>query len=264
MFFVISKLFWFVMQPSSLMLLALAFGLLRLVQGRDTSGRRWLWGGMLALLIGGLTPIDHLLYAPLENRFPRAEIARGDVAGIIVLGGAGDAYGHPERELMPLGEAGERMTEAVALARRLPNARLVFSGGSGGLLRTEEAEAAEAGRLFVALGIDPARITLEDKSRTTAENARFSKAIVQPKPGERWILITSAWHMPRAIGSFRAVGFPVEAWPVDYRTSLLNEPPRLYGDVSEGLYRLDFVAKEYAGLLGYWLTGRSSALLPGP
>jgi len=181
-----------------------------------------------------------------------------------VLGGAEDARGADNRELMPLDEAGERLTEAVALARRLPQARVVFSGGSDSLLRTKEPEARAAGRLLVALGIDPARLTLEDKSRSTFENASFSKALVQPKAGERWLLITSAWHMPRAIGCFRKAGFAVEPWPVDYRAGPIFRPLKFYSSLPEGLRRLDFAVKEYVGLLVYRLTGRIGDLLPGP
>jgi len=131
-------------------------------------------------------------------------------------------------------------------------------------VRVKEAEAIVAGRLFVALGINPARLTLEDKSRSTAENARLCRALVRPQPGERWLLITSAWHMPRAIGSFRAAGFAVEPWPVDYRSGGVFHPFKVYASLPEGLRQLDFITKEYVGLLAYWLTGRTNALFPGP
>jgi uncharacterized SAM-binding protein YcdF (DUF218 family) len=264
MFFALSKILWFFLRPSALMALALIWGIVLSGCGHWRDGRRWLVGGLLALLVCGLTPMSDLLYLPLEARFQRADVSKSDVAGIIVLGGAQDARADTTRELMPLQETGERMTEAVALARRLPGARLVFSGGSDAFFHHAGAEADVAGRLFVAMGIDPARLTLENRSRTTAENAQFSKALVQPKPGTRWILITSAWHMPRAIGSFRAAGFPVEPWPVDYRTPRPFNPLRFFDNFPEGLHHLDFVAKEYVGLLAYRLSGRTDELFPGP
>jgi len=258
MFYAVSKIFWFLAQPSSLMWLALAYGLLR--------GRRvWALGGAAALLIGGMTPVSDLLYLPLESRFVRADLANGgEVTGIIVLGGAEDARGEGNRELMALDDAGERLTEGAALARLLPRARLVFSGGSDSLLTSKEAEAKAAGRLWTALGLDPARMTLEDKSRSTAENASLTQALLQPKPGERWLLVTSAWHMPRAIGCFRKAGFAVEPWPVDYRAGPIFRPLKFYSSLPEGLRRLDFAVKEYVGLLVYRLTGRIGDLLPGP
>lgn len=258
MFYAVSKIVWFLAQPSSLMLLALVYGLLR--------GRRlWALGGAAALLIGGLTPLSDLLYLPLESRFARADVtAGGEVAGIIVLGGAEDARAEGSRELMALDDAGERLTEGAALARLLPKARVAFSGGSDSLLTSKEAEAKAAGRLWTALGIEPARMTLEDKSRSTAENASLSRVLLQPKPGERWILVTSAWHMPRAMGCFRKAGFAVEPWPVDYRAGPTFHPLKFYSSLPEGLKRLDFAVKEYVGLLVYRLTGRTGDLLPGP
>ena len=264
MFYATSKVLWLIAQPSSLMVFSLLAGLLLIYRGKVRSGRRWLLGATLALLTGGFTPLADLLYLPLEGQFTRANIATGHVTGIIVLGGAEDPRSEGTRELMALDDAGERLTEAAALARRLPDARLVFSGGSDSLVHHKEAEANIAARLFVALGIEPGRLTVEARSRSTAENASFTKALIQPKPGERWILITSAWHMPRAVGSFRAAGFPVEPWPVDYRAGVVFEPFKFFSSIPEGLRRLDFAAKEYVGLIAYRLTGRTDALLPGP
>ena len=264
MFYAVSKIAWFLAQPSSLMELALLYGLFRLYRSNGRHGRRWVTGGAAALLIGGLTPLGDLLYLPLEGRFARADLAAGNIAGIIVLGGAEDSRSEGNRELMSLDDAGERMTEGAVLARQLPTARLVFSGGSDSLVRSKEPEAQAAKRLWLALGVDPARLMIEDKSRSTAENATLSKALVQPKPGDRWLLVTSAWHMPRAVGSFRQAGFAVEPWPVDYRASERFHPLKVFSSLPEGLRRLDGIAKEYAGLLAYWVTGRTGDLLPGP
>ena len=92
------------------------------------------------LVIGGLSPLGDLLIAPLENRFPRADLSGGDITGIIVLGGSEDSRAGASRELAGLNEAAERLTEAVVLARRLPNARVVFSGGIGGMFVDEPPE----------------------------------------------------------------------------------------------------------------------------
>jgi uncharacterized SAM-binding protein YcdF (DUF218 family) len=100
--------------------------------------------------------------------------------------------------------------------------------------------------------------------RDTYENALFTARILDPKPGERWLLVTSAWHMPRAMGCFRRAGFAVEAWPVDYRTPGRLEPMRFHSSIPEGLRRIDFVVREYIGLAVYYLAGRTEALLPAP
>ena len=119
-------------------------------------------------------------------------------------------------------------------------------------------------RLLESLGIPRARITLEDRSRNTVENAVLSKAIAQPKPGERWLLVTSAHHLPRAVGVFRKAGFPVEAYPVDWRTRGPEDALRPFASVGDGLRRSDTAVREWVGLAVYWLTGRSSELFPAP
>jgi uncharacterized SAM-binding protein YcdF (DUF218 family) len=168
------------------------------------------------------------------------------------------------RDEMMLNEAAERLTAAVELARRYPAARILYSGGSSALIYEEGAEAAFALHLLENLGIPRERIVLEDRSRNTVENALFSKALAQPKPGERWLLVTSAHHLPRAIGAFRQVGFTVEPYPVDWRTRGVSDVLRPFATLGDGLRRTDTAVREWVGLVVYWLTGRTSALFPGP
>jgi uncharacterized SAM-binding protein YcdF (DUF218 family) len=263
-FFVLAKVLWFLLQPSSLMLGSVLAGVALLRTKWCRLARRLMWGGLAALLICGLSPLSDLLIRPLEGSFPRAEIEGAAIAGVIVLGGAEDSRAADGVEIAPLNEAAERYTEAVALARRLPQARIVFTGGSGRLITTGPQEADVAGRLFAALGVTKERLTLEAKSRDTYENALFTARLVNPKPGERWLLVTSAWHMPRAMGTFRQAGFAVEPWPVDYRAPRGLSALRLQTSIPEGLRRIDFIVREYVGLVMYYVTGRTNALWPGP
>src|SRR5262249_28769389 len=146
---------------------------------------------------------------------------------------------------------------------KYPAAKILFSGGDM-LLRPGSSEAQAAGVLFESFGIPGSRLILEDQSRTTAENAVFSRALAMPKAGERWLLVTSAWHLPRAVGAFRQAAFPVEAYPVDYRTPGAAGLWIPFGSVSTGLRRTDTAVREWFGLVTYWLTGRSTALFPAP
>jgi uncharacterized SAM-binding protein YcdF (DUF218 family) len=208
MFFYLSKLLGFFAIPSNLVILIGSVGLL-LLPTRFARAGRWLaFVSLIFLAILGLSPIGNALLIPLEDRFPPWDAARGAPDGIIVLGGTIDAWG-PHNE---------RLVVVPELLRRYPTARILFSSGSGALMDDGDPEAKFAARWLENLGIARSRITLEDRSRNTLENAVFSKAIVQPKPGERWLLVTSAYHMPRAIGVFRKAGFPVEPYPVDWRT----------------------------------------------
>ena len=155
------------------------------------------------------------------------------------------------------------MIEFVHLARLYPEARLVFSGGSG-LVQEQDLKEAEVARLlFERLGIDGARVVYEDRSRNTWENAVFSKQLVSPDPDERWLLVTSAIHMPRAVGIFRRIGWPVIPYPVDF--ALVSEaPPVVSLDLLDGLLLLNAATCEYLGLLAYRLLDRTSALFPAP
>jgi len=264
MFALTTKIGWMVLQPSSLLALAFAVGLWRLRQRRSVAAMRWLSGAFIALLAGGLLPISEVLILPLETRFVRPDLIGGNVDGLIVLGGSEDTRVASSRRVIAVNESAERYIDAVVLAQRFPRSRVVFSGGGEPLSDSGETEADTASRIFQQLGIGADRLVLENRSRTTWENAAYLVSLLQQKPGERWLLVTSAWQMPRAMGVFRKVGFRVEAYPVDYRTAAAFQPWRLHGSISEGWRRLDTVVREYPALLIYRLSGRTDELFPSP
>ncbi len=264
MFFHMSKVVWFCLQPSSLLLILLVTGAVLLYTRHQKAGRRFVVAAAVLLVVGGLSPLSTWLIMPLEDRFPRTDLAGRDVYGIVVLGGAEDARVANGRHAHALNEAAERFTETAALARRFPHAKIVFTSGSTEILTTP-AIGADAGAVVLEdLGISGDRLILERRSRNTWQNAVFTKALVDPKPGELWLLVTSADHMPRAMGAFRQAGFAVEPWTVDYRTAGPGDLVSLFDSTREGLKRLDQATHEWIGLAVYWLTGRSDALFPGP
>src|SRR5262249_16240007 len=161
-------------------------------------------------------------------------------------------------------EAAERIPVIGELARKYPSARILYSGGNASFALPGGSEAPIAAALLETFGVPARRLILEGKSRTTAENAEFSRRLAMPKPGERWLLVTSAYHMPRSIGAFRKAGFAVEAYPVDYRTTGPTALWIPFDSMATGLRRTDIATREWAGLLAYWLTGRSSELFPAP
>jgi uncharacterized SAM-binding protein YcdF (DUF218 family) len=264
MFFVLSKVLGFFAIPSNVVIFAGILGAL-LWRTRFARFGGWLAIGSLFLLaILGFSPAGNVLILPLEQRFPPWDHSGGAPDGIVVLGGAVTPDVSAARNDVALNEAAERMTAIAGLARRYPQARILFTGGTGALFPGAGTEAEYAGRLFASFGIAPERILLEDKSRNTVENAVVSKAIAQPKAGERWLLVTSAYHLPRAIGVFRRAGFLVEPYPVDWRTRGSDDALRPFPTLTDGLRRTDTAMREWVGLLAYWLTGRSSELFPGP
>jgi len=245
MFYYVSKIVWFGLQPSSLLLILLLAGTALLFTRYQTAGRRLVLASAALLLIGGLLPLSTWLILPLEDRFPRADLSGPPVDGIVVLGGTEDARVAARRHAHALNETAERLTEAAALARRFPKAKIVFTSGRVGVLSGPKIGADAAQPVFQALGIGPDRLLLEGRSRNTWQNAVYTKALVKPKPGERWLLVTSAAHMPRAMGVFRQAGFPVEPWPVDYRTAGPEDAGRLLEAPSEGLRRLETAVREW-------------------
>jgi uncharacterized SAM-binding protein YcdF (DUF218 family) len=260
---VISKLLGFFTLPSNDILAAGLIGLALLPTRFVRTGRRLVSASIILFLAFGLPPVSKMLIAPLEEQFPPWDASGGAPDGIVVLGGAIESVIAPVRPASELNEAAERLTVIAELASKYQSARILYSGGSATPAPPGRGEAQIAAALFETFGVPAGRLMLEDQSRTTAENAAFSQRLVMPKPGERWLLVTSAYHMPRAIGAFRRAGFTVEAYPVDYRTS----PAGLwipFDSIATGLRRTDLAAHEWIGLLTYWLTGRTSELFPAP
>ncbi len=204
-----------------------------------------------------------LLYL-LEHRFPSWDAARGAPDGVIVLGGSIDADVSASHGTAVVGSAADRILAAAALAHRYPNARIIFTGGSGNLVSNEAREADYAAALFESLGISRERLIMERQSRNTQENAEFSMAMAAPKPGDRWLLVTSAFHMPRSVGLFRKAGFAVEAYPVDWRVGGAEDLWRFTVLSMGGLDRTTIGIREWIGLIAYRATGKIDDLLPGP
>ncbi len=266
MFFYLSKVFWFVAQPTNALVLLALLGACLLFT-RFARPARWmcLLAGV-GLLVAGMSPLPYWLLRPLEDRFPKVAVS-GDVAGIIVLGGAITTT----RGMTSTNASAARMLDSAALALKHPAATLVFTGGDASLIEEEEetaearTEAEAAGMFYRSLGIAPQRLILEDKARNTFENATFTKPIIKQKAGERWLLVTSAWHMPRSVGIFRKAGIEVIPYPVDFSTRGAPRDFRQFNrGFSHGLELTDAVVKEWIGLVAYRLAGYTDELLPGP
>jgi uncharacterized SAM-binding protein YcdF (DUF218 family) len=263
MFFILSKTLGFFASPSNLLLSIGLVGIVLIATRWQRAGRRLAAASFILLAVAGLSPLGNWLIAPLEDRFPPWDAARGAPDGILVLGGAIGLDVSLARGAPDLNESAERITAAAALARRYPDARIVYSGGTGRLAGGHGSEADIAADLFESIGLPRGRLLLEGRSRNTVENAEFCHALVAPKTSERWLLVTSAYHMPRAVGVFRQEGFAVEAYPVDWRSGG-DEIWLPFDAVSGGLRRTDTAAREWMGLFAYRLSGKISALFPAP
>lgn len=265
MFFYASKIIWFFLTPSNLIFATLLLGAVLSLRWRRLGGMLVLIG-VLGLGVFGLSPAANLIIQPLEERFPQPsaeEIASVDA--IIILGGFTSNPISTDRGTPALTEAADRIFAAAELARRVPDVPIILTGGSPALFRETAREADIGAKLMVDIGIDPARIVREDKARNTAENASETRKLIDPQPGQRFLLVTSAYHMPRSFGAFRADGWTgIVPYPTDYRTRGPSDLAKPFAAVSEGLRRTDISVREWIGLAAYWITGRSAQPFPGP
>ncbi|MCB1468012.1 MAG: YdcF family protein [Rhizobiaceae bacterium] len=263
MFFYLSKIFWFFIQPINLSIFLLIAAVLAGLVNRRRIVILACAAGTLILVAATWTSLGALMLGPLEDRYSRPPLP-DRVDGVIVLGGGLEGQINLARGGYELNSSGDRFVEAAVLARRFPDAKIVISGGTGSMIVEAEADADTAVRFFGALGIPRDRLLLENRSRNTFENAVFTKDLVQPKTGETWLLVTSAFHMPRSVGLFEKAGFEVLPWPVDYRTTG-NEGLGLFQDNAvDSLQATTLGLREWIGLVAYWLSGRLDSPFPGP
>lgn len=259
MYFGISKTLGFFAAPSNVIACLALLGLVLIILRRP-AGKAISILALAAFLIAGLSPLGNMLLTPLEQRFPGMRFP-DRVDGIIVLGGSYDTQIRGYISTIVLGEDTERMAIMASLARRYPDATIIFSGGSDAKT-FGPSEAAIARQLFISFGVDPNRIVIEDQARNTEENARFTSRLLKPTSDRTWLLVTSAYHMPRAVGTFRNVGFKVIGFPVGWRTHGWREFFWPAKTVTENLRRVDVATREWIGLVIYRLLGFSADWFP--
>lgn len=256
-FFVVAKAAWALLRPETLLLLAFAASLLLVALARRRAGLA-VGGVALGLaLVVAVFPLASALYRPLEARFPPMPRI-SDPAGILVLGGGEELGARPG--LPQLNAAGERYVAAMSLAHRFPDVPVMFAGGAATLSGGTGRQAETSAEILMQGGVAPERIVLETRSRNTAENAANGLEVRPPGTEDGpWLLVTSAWHMPRAVGTFCAAGWDgIVPWPTDFRGGRGGTGWRFAANLDE----LNVAAKEWVGLLGYRVTGRTDALFP--
>lgn len=260
LFFYASKILWPLLQPDAVLLYTLTIALLLLYWQRQRWAQWLLSATLAALLVLATVPIGAWMWGPLERRFPANPQLPSRVDGIIVLGGFLDPVLSDYWQQAEVSDSVERGLAFAALARQHPEAKLVMSGGSAALVLDDLREADYTPLLLDTLQLDASRVLLERDSRNTSENASYSKALAQPQPGDTWVLVTSASHMPRAVGVFCQQGWPVVPWPVDHQWSPAANRPGF--SLIGNWLTLNYVLHEWLGLLAYHLTDRTDALFP--
>ena len=261
LFFFISKIIWLIISPDSLLLILIIFTLVLLYLDKQKQAKILLSVVTGLLIVISFFPVGEWLLYPLETRFKTNPALPDKVAGIIVLSGSENTLLSPQWQQVELGDATERDLMFLTLALRHPEARLLFTGGSGNMLEQKDKEADIAKKLFKQLGFDTTRIIFEKESRNTYENAIYSKKIIQPAKNENWILITTGWHMPRSVGIYCKAEWPVIPYPVDHQTNKDNLF-RISFNLSNNLRMLKIAIKEWLGLFAYYLSGKTTSFLP--
>jgi uncharacterized SAM-binding protein YcdF (DUF218 family) len=253
----LSKFLNLLAQPLNGVFLLLALGLLRGWRN-PRKGRGLCTAALLLLALTGVKTLPDLLVAQLESQYPELapDADLSSYAGVIILGGAlepGRLSQHHSQAL--LNSAAERMTEAVALWRRKPGLRLLFTGGEGELFGSGPSEAERAQRFFASMGVPQQALTLESRSQNTYENAVFTARLAGVDPKQHWLLLTSAWHMPRSVATFQKSGWSVTPYPVDFRTGGIT--PLSSYSLGEGAERWELLLHEWIGIAAYRISGRS-------
>ncbi len=263
LFFVLSKLVWGLLSPSSLLIWLLILATLFLWLNYIKAGRRLL---TLLSIVGFAVmayPVGDWLMQPLETRFPPPATLPQDIDGIIVLGGAENLKLSSGWNSAEVGDSAERLFAAAQLSREYPSLPVIYSGGSNLVQMPDlDSEGRVSMTLLTQVGIDPARIINESRARNTFENFVMIKPLL-PEADGQYLLVTSAFHMPRSVGIARKQGVDVIPYPVDYRS---NKPDLRYWDFAlfSHLEVLEVAWREWLGLTAYFITGKTSAWLPAP
>lgn len=264
MYFTLSKIFWLIFSPANLIILTLALGGWLMLMRRRITGAILFLFGFATLIIGTVSSVPDRALETLETRFPRCDDHPSHLDGVIVLGGAIGVEQSYVWDRLVLGQSGSRLVMMADLARRYPDAKVIFTGGYGALFGKPISEAELVLKHIEDLGLEPSRVIFETQSRNTIENAVFTRNLVDPKPDEKWFLVTSASHMPRAYGMFKKVGFPVTPCVSDYASTPGYDEGSFGFDIAARLGLLNLVTREYVGLVAARLYDYTDELLPGP
>lgn len=256
MFFILSKIIWFLLAPLNFLTICTTLGLLFLRLKKSRAAFACFVISMIVFIIIGILPTGQNLTHYLETRYSKPESMPAHVDGIIILGGAVESDASQISHMTEFNNAVDRVTAAMILSHKYPNAKIVFSGGSGRLIHNERVDSVDMKIFLKDMQFDTAKVVYEDQSRTTSENLINSKNKIHPKPDETWLLITSAAHMPRAMGVAQQLGWGLIPYPVDYRGPGRYLWVTQKFDVLDNFYLADLALREMLGIAAYKMNGK--------
>jgi uncharacterized SAM-binding protein YcdF (DUF218 family) len=263
LFYYLSKLLWNIASPAGLISIAALTALIAQVFNRTALFDRLVKTLLFFIVLLTFIPVGNIMMHTLETRFPTNPVLPKKLDGIIVLGGALNPGMTQHWNQLETNQYNERLLYFAWLAKEYPKASLIFTGGNASMDRGKPTEANSLSAFLNLYNIKADRILFEDQSRTTYENALYSsKLILENKIEGKWLLITSAFHMPRAIGAFCAQAIDAISFPVDHQTNSGRLLPGFQFDFLGNLQILSQAIHEWLGLLAYFLTSKTHQIIP--
>ena len=259
--FLLSKIVWVILSHLNLLIIFLIFGYLFKILRKRLVSRAFYLISLLFFIIVGILPTGTFFLSELESKYPALNILPKDINGIIILGGPTNPNLTHIHNQVAFNEAGERLTEAIRLIKIYNSSTVIFSGGSGSLNPDVLPHTFVAKKFFLEMGVDINKIIFESKSNNTYENILFSKNIVNPKKNEKWLLVTSSFHMTRAMNVAEKLKWEFIPYPVDFRTG--NEKIKFiptFDKILPNFNRFNLAAHEIVGLISYYFLGRTSKI----
>ncbi|MDB5491420.1 MAG: putative rane protein [Micavibrio sp.] len=256
MFFILSKIIWFLLAPLNLLTILTVTGLFFLRFKKIRAATALFVTAMTLFLLIGVFPTGQNAVHYLESRYSKPTLMPPHIDGILILGGAVESDASELSGMPEFNDAVDRVNAAIILSRKYPAARIVFSGGSGKLIRSERIDSIDMKMFLKDIAFDASKVIYEDRSRTTSENLINSKEMLKPKPHETWILVTSAWHTPRAMGVAQKLGWGLIPYPVDYRASGRYLWVTQKFDVLDNIYMAHLALREISGIAAYRINGK--------
>lgn len=212
MFFILSKVLDFFLSPLVWVFMLLLVGFLA---RKQSIKMKFFYASFFTLLIFSNPFLADMAFRAWEgDAVPMSSIGNYET-GIVLTGVASVKRGAPDRVFF--GKGADRVVHAVQLYKAGKIKRILISGGSGALMGKKVRESEQLKKVFLFSGVPDSVIDIENSSRNTMENARFSRRLIDSlKLKPRFLLITSAFHMPRAMGCFKKAGIAADAYTTDF------------------------------------------------
>ena len=259
MSFYLSKILWLIINPFNIFIFFIFFGFISHFFLRNIFYKLSFFIAMLFFVITALMPTGKYMFYQLEKKFHSKILLPKKIDGILILSGATNPLLTKEFDQINLNGSIERLTESIQLLKKYPTAKIIFSGGSGSLQNPDLTHAYVAKKFYIQQQIDVNKIIFESKSRNTFENIFFSKEIANPKPTENWILITTAFHMTRALNIGEKLNWQFIPYAVDFQLSKkFSWKPTL--NFLNNILLMQSASHEWVGLIAYYFMGRTNKI----